>query len=143
MNFSVTKNGKDFTKYNWNEKSKIFSADADNLVLDFSDISGITFKTGSACTFKTGSNCTFKTSSDCTFDTGFNCTFNTDEKCVVIRRDVFEVIQLEAGKNIKLNCYKKKGFTYIEDKKIITIAGKDIELSQDSFDNLKKQLLDK
>ena len=69
-----------------------------------------TFKTGSGCTFKTSSGCTFDTGSDCTFDTGWNCTFNTGYGCVVVRRDVFEVIQTEVGIIYKLCPYNIKGY---------------------------------
>jgi hypothetical protein len=89
--FSVTQNGKelDKSKYNWDERTKTFSTNENNLVLDFSDYINCTFKTGSHCTFKTGygctfkagSHCTFKTGSDCTFNTGSGCTFNTGSDC--------------------------------------------------------------
>ena len=46
-------------------------------------------------------SCTFNTDSDCTFDTGSDCTFNTDSDCVIVRRDIFEVIQPEEGTTIK------------------------------------------
>jgi hypothetical protein len=59
-----------------------------------------------------------------------------------VRRDVFEVIQLEKGKTIKLNGYKVAGFTYINEKHIISIDGKEVELSQESYENLQK-LFDK
>jgi hypothetical protein len=82
-NFSVTIKGKvlDPGFYNWDEKTKTFSSDVDGLVLDFTDIDGVTFNTGSFCTFITGSRCTFKTSSNCTFDTGNYCTFKTSSNC--------------------------------------------------------------
>jgi len=184
MNFSVTQFGVqlDKSKYTWCEKTKTFSTTERNLVLDFSNINGVTFKTGSICTFTTGHHCTFKTGSNCTFytwsnctfntgsdctfytwsnctfntgeictfktgfnctfTTGFNCTFDTGEDCVVIRRDIFEVIKLESNKKIKLNDYGRKGFVYIYDKKKITIDSKEIEISLESFNELKKQLLD-
>jgi len=98
MDFTVTQYGKELekSKYTFDEETKTFSSKENNLVLDFSKIKWITFKTAS--------DCTFKTSSDCTFDTGFNC--------VVVRRDIYEVIELEEGKKIKLNWYGKKWFTY-------------------------------
>jgi hypothetical protein len=206
---SITKYGKplDPSLYTWDEESKTFSTNENSLVLDFSNIDGVTFKTGSyctfttgyRCTFKTGSNCSFKTGSlctfntgsyctfttdsfctfttgydctfttdsfctfttdsfctfttgsdctfdtgsDCTFKTGSNCTFKTGSNCVVIRRDIFEVILLEENKTIKLNEFSIIGFRYIKPTKTITIEGKDIEISEDSFNELKKQLLDK
>ena len=88
-----------------------------------------TFKTGSDCTFKTDYGCTFKTSSNCTFNTGFDCTFSTDyrctfnftnkENCVIVRRDIFEVINTnEIDCNyIRLCPFKAKGYLIkIDDK---------------------------
>ena len=79
----VLQNGEPLSvdKFSWDEKTGTFSSDESDLVLDFSDLDGCTFKTGSCCTFKTGSCCTFKTDSYCTFDTGSYCTFNTDSNC--------------------------------------------------------------
>ena len=101
-----------------------------------------TFDTESSCTFDTWDNCSFKTGSDCTFDTGSDCTFKTGYSCVVVRRDVFEVIQLEPNRKIKLNKFEIKGFVYLDDKKEVIIDGKKIEISAESFNELKKQLLD-
>ena len=88
-----------------------------------------TFKTGSDCTFKTDYGCTFKTSSNCTFNTGFNCTFDTGHgctfnftnkaNCVIVRRDIFEVINTnEIDCNyIRLCPFKAKGYLIkIDDK---------------------------
>ena len=121
MSYSVTKNGipLDPSLYTFNEETRTFSSKEDDLVLDFSLISGCTFKTGSGCTFNTNSYCTFKTSFDCTFDTGsdctfdtsYDCTFKTGSGCVVIRRDIYEVIELTEWIKIKLNEYCVKWFT--------------------------------
>jgi hypothetical protein len=83
MNFSVTKNGKPLNPklYSWDPKTKTFSSNEKGLVLDFSNIDGVTFKTCSYCTFTTGNYCTFDTGYECTFKTGNNCTFNTGFKC--------------------------------------------------------------
>jgi len=75
-----------------------------------------TFNTSSYCTFDTGSDCTFDTGSDCTFKTGSDCTFKTGYKCVVVRRDVYEVIELKGKIKIKLNECGVKGFTVLEEK---------------------------
>jgi hypothetical protein len=72
--------------------------------------SDCTFDTGSHCTFDTGFGCIFKTESDCTFNTCSNCTFKTGSECVVVRRDIFEVIELEKGKTITLCPYEVKGY---------------------------------
>jgi len=107
------------------------------------------FKTGSDCTLITGSVCTFDTGSDCVFDTGSycvfstydNCTFNTGSKCVILRKDVFEVITLKESKKIKLNARKEKGYTEAQDTKTISIDGKNIEISLESYEELIKQLI--
>ena len=101
--------------------------------------SDCTFKTGSDCTFDTGSYCTFDTDSDCTFDTGYKCTFKTGSKCVVVRRDVYNIIELPKNKKIKLNGCGVKGYQIIKDHKII-IDDKEIMLSAESFNALKKSL---
>ena len=92
MTFSVTQYGKPLseTKYKWDEETRTFSTKEDDLVLDFSDYSNVsfvtgyscTFKTGPCCTFKTGNYCTFTTWSDCTFTTGSSCTFTTGSCCI-------------------------------------------------------------
>ena len=79
----------------------------------FDTDSDCTFNTGSYCTFNTGYGCTFNTGSDCTFKTGYSCTFNTGSHCVVVRRDVYEVIELKENVKIKLNEYSIKGYTKV------------------------------
>jgi hypothetical protein len=190
LNFSVTKNGKklDPSLYTWDEETRTFSTNEDNLVLDFKTGYNYTFNTGFGCTFNTGSdctfntryNCTFKTGPDCTFNTGFGCTFNTEynctfktgsdctfktesgctfntgsgctfktgfgctfktgSDCVIVRRYIFEVIQPKENQKIKLNGYMVPGYTIIENKHEIVIDGKKIELSKESYENLKNQL---
>ena len=91
MNFSVTKDGVllDSSLYTWDEETKTFSSNENNLVLDFTSINGVTFHTGFRCTFitrsdcnfTTGFGCTFYTESYCTFTTGHNCTFKTEHDC--------------------------------------------------------------
>jgi hypothetical protein len=44
------------------------------------------------------------------------CTFNTGEECVVARRDMYEVIELDGTKKIKLNGYESRGYTVVEDE---------------------------
>ena len=138
----VLRNGKPLPldEFEWDEKTKTFSSASRYLVLDFLDVSGCTFNTDPGCTFKTdsectfdtgwgctfdtgwdctfdtGSDCTFDTSSDCTFKTGSDCTFDTGERCVVVRRDVYEVIEMDGTKKIKLNSMDAKGYTVVEDE---------------------------
>ena len=100
MKFTVSQKGQplDPSKYTWDKATKTFSSNENNLVLDFSGVDYVTFKTGYGCTFKTG----------------FYCTFTTGKKCVVVRRDVFEVIQLVENQTIKLNECIVPGFTVVD-----------------------------
>lgn len=137
----VLKNGKplDLDLFEWDEKTNTFSTFENFLVIDFFGIFNCTFNTGfyctfntssnctfntssdctfntdSGCTFKTGLGCTFKTSYNCTFDTGPGCTFKTGSYCVIVRRDIFEVIQQKT--NIKLCPYEIPGYLELIDSK--------------------------
>jgi uncharacterized cupin superfamily protein len=99
-----------------------------------------TFNTGSDCTFNTGDNCTFDTGPDCTFNTGWDCTFNTGDNCVAIPYDVAGITELNSKQVIQFNKNGIAGHTVIPQTKTITIAGEDIEISEDSFQALKTQL---
>lgn len=99
----------DLELFSWDEKTLVFSTNQTNLVIDFSGISGCTFKTGSGCTFKTGLHCTF--------DTGSHCTFNTGSGCVCVRRDVFEFFEIPNDKIIKLNNFEILGYTVVDEVK--------------------------
>jgi len=107
----------DLELFSWDEKTLVFSTNQTNLVIDFSGISGCTFKTGSGCTFDTGSGCTFDTGSGCTFDTGSGCTFDTGSGCVCVRRDVFEFFEIPNDKIIKLNNFEILGYTVVDEVK--------------------------
>jgi hypothetical protein len=139
--FSITKNGNPLSKklYTWDEKTKTFSSDEDELVLDFTDIDGVTFKTGTYCTFltgpdcvfNTGADCTFKTGSYCTFNTGSYCTFNTGFSCTFITGPSCAFITgpsciFEVGENCYLICYDVKGGTEIPVNKKIKLNGQKI-----------------
>jgi len=148
----VLKNGRPLPldQFTWDEKTFTFSSDIHGLVLDFTGINGVTFKTGwdctfttgwdctfttgrrctfttssdctfktchgctfttgSYCTFKTGSDCTFKTGLYCTFTTGSDCTFTTGKNSVIVRRDLFEVIQPEPDVALQLAPYSVPGY---------------------------------
>ena len=88
MTFSVTKNGKplDTSLYNQDKETRTFSTNESYLVLDFSYYS------------------------DCTFKTGSNCTFDTGYCCIIIRRDIFEVIQLKENEVIQICPYLINGY---------------------------------
>ena len=107
----------------------------------FNTGSDCTFNTGYSCTFKTGHYCTFNTGRNCIFDTGSNCTFTCEKKCVCIRRDIYEVIEIPENKTIKLNEYGVKGYSFQLQKRKIVIDGKKIEMSEESYQNLKESLI--
>ena len=101
--------------------------------------SDCTFNTGSHCTFNTGSDCTFNTGSDCTFDTGYECTFKTGYQCVVVRRDMYEVIELDGTKKIKLSQSGIKGYTIIENE-IETIQVGDHKYDKKEIENALRNI---
>ena len=88
-----------------------------------------TFNTDYSCTFRTDSYCTFKTGSNCIFNTGSNCIFNTGKECVVVRRDIYEIIELQEGKEIKLNKFGIKGYTEVKPEP--SLSGKEVEVKLD------------
>ena len=65
------------------------------------DYSCTVVATGYACTVTTGNNCTVTADSSCTVKTG--------ERCVIVRRDVYEVIEPKEGDCIKFFPYNQKG----------------------------------
>lgn len=146
MTYSITKNGIELRKdlYTIDEETKTFSSSEHGLVLDFSDENKWTFTTGSDCTFDTGGYCTFKTCGDCmfaagsncTFDTGSNCTFDTGSDCVLVRRDIYEVIEIPADTTIKLHGYEIVGYEVIEKE---ACAKLDVEeIKKKIFDLIEK-----
>ena len=134
-------------KFEWDEKTNTFSSNEDSLVLDFKDIDGCTFKTGSNCTFDTSSDCTFDTGSNCTFDTEYNCTFktgsdcifDTGNRCVVVRRGIYEIIETEKDKKIKLNSWNTKGFTYVDEENDKEVLSRIKEI-KDELKELKNKI---
>ena len=133
--FTVSQNGKelDKSKYSWDEKSKTFGTDENDLVLDFSEHNGVAFKTGANCTFKTGSNCTF--------NTGWNCTFNVGEKCCLhyTWNDCFEVYKLVPDKLVKILENGK-----LEDQAVVVpVVPKQkvtLELTEEQLEQVKKMI---
>lgn len=85
------------------------------------------FNTGCDCTFKTGSNCMFNTECDCTLKTGSNCTFKTGASCVVVRRDVYEVIEIPADTTIKLHGYEIMGYDVIKKSECVKLEVEEIK----------------
>lgn len=48
LQFSVTQDGT-FHDYKWDEETRTFSTNASELVLNFSNVNGVTFTTGKNC----------------------------------------------------------------------------------------------
>jgi len=100
--------------FSWDEKTKTFSSDLDNLVLDFSCIDdcnfitgyGCKFKTGSYCNFKTGFNCKFKTGNDCNFRTGGGDVFNTGKDC---KFETYSYCTFKTNDEIQICPYRVNG----------------------------------
>jgi len=59
---------------------------------------------------------------------------------VIVRRDIFEIIEIPENTKIKLNEYEVKGYTIIKPNHTIIIDNKEKEAKEDSFNNLKKQV---
>ena len=95
-----------------------------------------TFNTGDNCTFKTWGNCTFKTSSNCTFKTSSNCTFKTSSNCVVIRGDIYDVIELKENTITQLYPYDIKGYSV---DGICSETGKKVIVADGILSYIKKQ----
>ena len=115
----------------------------------FTTESKCTFTTGSGCIFTTYSGCTFTTETACTFNTGSNCTFTTGTDCIIIRRDIFEVIQPVAYIKIKLNKTGSKGYKEVKEIKpninnnnttTICIRNINIQISNEDLLELKETL---
>jgi hypothetical protein len=151
-------------KFEWDRFDKIFKSKIKGLIIDFSGIDGVTFKTGSNCILKTGdycnihagwdcmfhtgSNCNFKTGNYCNFNTSYGCIFNAGcnsifetngENCIIIRYDIHEIVEVPVNKKIKLNGFQQKGYTILNNDHTIIIDGKEIKLSEESYNNLKEQ----
>ena len=156
----VTKNGEPLSEllYSWDKDCGVFLSDEEGLEIStdrnnclFKVGDNCTFNTGFGCIFDAGNNCTFNTTSMCTFDTGESCTFNTGTDCVfrcssdcvietggdsiVLRRDIYEVIELERCAKIRLNEYMIEGYS------LVNREVKDIKLNS-QIDNLQKQIDD-
>ena len=94
MNYSITKNGKPLDK-------KLYTIDEKTKTFS-SNESGLVLD----------------------FSNEYGWAFDTGSNCVVVRRDIFEVIELEEGEKIKLNYYGVKGYKVLVKKttKEMTVA---------------------
>lgn len=116
----------DLEDFDWDEHTKTFSTQSSNLLLDFStddessDGTGqcFTFYTGDSCKFYVWSDCTFITGNYCTFLTGNSCKFLTGQKCVIIRQDIYDIIEIPKNEPIKLNWYRQRGYKIIKKEDI-------------------------
>lgn len=124
----------DLESFHWDDENSTFISGVSDLIMDFADCHYHTFDICDDCIITTGSGCEFKTGSGCVFSTDFRSIFKTGANCVVVRKDVFEVIELEEGIKIKLNRPKLKGFIKVTDKKKMTLSevctklGYDVEI---------------
>lgn len=141
----VLQNGKPLAldKFEWDEGTNTFFTDEDELVINFLDRCYYMLDFGSYCVFNIGSYFTFNVGSYCTLNVGPGCTLTTGSQCVVIRRDVFEVIELEEGKTIKLNGSGVKGYTVVEPentekKKLVAKARELQEKAQELLEQAEK-----
>ena len=135
----VLQNGRplDLYKFTWDEATETFASREDYLVIDFYGINCCTLNTGSYCTITTGFGCTIITGNSCTINTRSDCTFNTGYKCVVVRRDIYQVIELIGGETITLNGHDIKGYGVITKPKNYTV-----ELTKEQMYKLNLQLGD-
>ena len=78
--------------------------------------------------------------SNCTFKTGSDCTFKTGDNCFVIRSDIKGVTEIPQNQIIKFNGHNVPGYRVVEEHHVIIIDGKEIELSNESFNELNKSL---
>ena len=132
----VLKDGKplSLSKFNWCSKTGKFSSDVDGLVIDFKSISNLTINVcnnntidvGSnntinavnsntinatySNTINAGSNNTINVGNNNTINATYNNTIKVGKDCVIVRRDVFEVIQPACGDTITIFPYGKKGY---------------------------------
>ncbi len=115
----VLQNGKPLPldKFEWDEKTDTFSSNEDDLVLNFKGVDNLIINCRNYCAINCGYYCTINCESSCTINCGHYCTINPKgEECVVVRRDVYEIIEIPEGKKIKLNEYGVKGYKVLVKK---------------------------
>ena len=115
----VLQNGKPLSldKFEWDEKTKTFSSNENDLVLDFKGVDNLTINCRNYCTINCESFCTINCGYYCTINCRYYCTINPKgDECVVVRRDVYEIIEIPEGKKIRLNEYGVKGYKVLVKK---------------------------
>jgi len=115
----VLQNGKPLSldKFEWDEKTKTSSSNENDLVLDFKGVDNLTINCRNYCTINCESFCTINCGYYCTINCRYYCTINPKgDECVVVRRDVYEIIEIPEGKKIRLNEYGVKGYKVLVKK---------------------------
>ncbi len=113
--------------FEWDEENRIFKSEESGLIFSFRDLDNINFKTSYNCTFDTSYNCVFDTGSYCTFDTRYSCTFKIGSGCIIIRRDIFEVLQPVENQKIQLCPCSIKGYLFEKGNKFYYSEDKENE----------------
>lgn len=142
-----------FDDFTWDKKKRIFSSKLNGIVLEFSEINFSTINVGNYSTIKAGLESTIKSGfhsmiyagSDSKIKTGSKSIIKTcdsstiyaGEKSVCVRSDIFEFFKIPTNKKIKINEWLKRGYTFIENH-TIKIDGKELKLSNDSYNELKE-----
>ena len=144
--FTVSQNGQPLpkSKYNWDEKTKTFSTEENNVVVDFGDVEGVMVKTGNSSTVKTGHSSTVKTGYSSTVTTGDSSTVTTGP-CSTVKTDGESSLTYsqKIGTNCKLRCQIFSGsvklnesgeVSKVEEKKQVTLT-----LTDEQIESLKNQ----
>jgi hypothetical protein len=98
----------DLEKFEWDENTKTFSTNENDLVLFLPEISGVNFKTGNNCEFTTAHSCNFETGHNCSFKTKDYNSFSTGSGCIfVCGQDNF----FKTGSNCTFNATSNNCFT--------------------------------
>ena len=86
-------------------------------MLDFKGVDNLTINCRNYCTINCESFCTINCGYYCTINCRYYCTINPKgDECVVVRRDVYEIIEIPEGKKIRLNEYGVKGYKVLVKK---------------------------
>ena len=150
--------------YNFDPKINLFYTEENDLIIEC-DNPFITFNIGDNCDLTTddvcvinaGSNCNIKTGNSCVvlnaedscFETGRACIFHVSEgtfkvkgPAIVIHIPSMTVKEFKDSYfTLKTNGNGDPVYDFPPVKHTITIDGKDIEISHESFENLKKTLI--
>ena len=152
--FTVSQNGQPLpkSKYNWDEKTKTFITEENNVVVDFGVVEGVIVKTGSYSTVKTGHSSTVTTGYCSTVKTGDYSTVTTGDSstvttghCSTVTTDGESSLTYfqKIGTEWKLRCQIFSGsvklnesgeVSKVEEKKQVTLT-----LTDEQIESLKNQ----